>query len=492
MKHRFKLASNKVRKITCPYCGAAKHWQRYIDTKTGEVLPDEHGRCDNEVKCGAWVKPQDTGYAKMIWEQEKQNRLEFPKSWKPLRKPLSAPPEPKPAYFDFETFKKETLNPDNYEKNTFLQNLFYNVPYPFKVEDVTRVVELYWLGTIASGYRAGAVTFPFIDVNGNIRAVQVKQFNESNHTIGTDFLHSILTKKYTGENIPLPDWLEAYNKQEKIISCLFGEHLLKKYPANPVALVEAPKTAIYGWLYFNQSNVKIYKDCIWLAVYNKSSFTFDKLRVLQGRFVYVMPDLSKDGSTFREWKAKAKEYEIRLPGTKFIMDDLLEKIATPELREDGSDIADVLIQMDWNKFPFRTCKSVVSEASEAPKNNFFSHAIKLTKPEPEPEPSNPQTHDEPLIDLPEPIQPKKENWDDIISELEVFFAGVALPNQPIKLNDYTTITNCALFVESHIETLKRNNGNHNFLPFLDRLKQLKDKIENTDPYLLNVPEVAPF
>ena len=144
------------------------------------------------------------------------------------------------------------------------------MPFPFNVDDITNVVKLYRLGTIAKGYRAGAVTFPFIDIAGNIRAVQVKQFDETNHTTGTDFLHSIIEKHYSRNSQSLPDWLKAYTAQEKRISCLFGEHLLSSRTTTPIALVEAPKTAIYGTLF--------YPKFTWLAVYNKSSFSIDKLR----------------------------------------------------------------------------------------------------------------------------------------------------------------------------------------------------------------------
>ena len=33
---------------------------------------------------------------------------------------------------------------------------------------------------IPKGYRAGAISFPFIDIKGNVRAVQIKQFDEQN------------------------------------------------------------------------------------------------------------------------------------------------------------------------------------------------------------------------------------------------------------------------------------------------------------------------
>jgi hypothetical protein len=302
---------------------------------------------------------------------------------RPTRKPVFIPTD----------ILMQTLQPDRYEQNTFIQNLLTNINFPFEPKDVEKVISMYYLGTVSNGYRAGAVTFPFIDIENNIRAVQVKQFDESNHTTGTDFLHSIITKYYTAKGETLPKWLQAYNKNEKKVSCLFGEHLLAKYPTKSVILVEAPKTAVYGTLYFG------FTDYLWLAVYNKSSFSFDKLKVLKGREVIVFPDLSKDGNTFEEWRAKARDYEERLPGTRFVFSDLLERLAPEEDRNKGYDIADYLIKQDWklyrkqrpvkkcektevahktqiiNKQPVKNTPVIFVKKVSAPKT-FFFHGIK--------------------------------------------------------------------------------------------------------------------
>ena len=50
-----------------------------------------------------------------------------------------------------------------------------------------------------------------------------------------------------------------------------------------------------------------------------------------------------------------------------------------------------------------------------------------------------------------------------------FFNNVTLPTYLLKLKHCGTITNVALFIESHLATLKANNGNKTFLPHLDRL-----------------------
>lgn len=368
--HRYRLASNKVQKIDCPFCRAKKHWQRYIDIETGEVLPENHGRCDNSDKCGKWITPKDTGYSKTIWEQEKSCNSELSDKHKNNPKKEI---RTEPTYFDNATFQY-TLANDRYEKNVFVQNLIHKIQFPLDGYEVKKITQIYKLGTITKGYRCGAITFPFIDFKGNVRAVQVKQFDEQNHTIknGTDYLHSIIIKHYNRNDIQLPKWLEAYSKQQKFISCLFGEHLLGKYRNNPVALVEAPKTAIYGALYFGLPESD--ESLIWLAVYSKSSLTFDKIKVLEGRKVIVFPDLSKNGDTYKEWQEKAKQYEKQLKNTRFIFSDLLEKYASDEERNNGLDIADFLIKQDWRLF--RKNSKNLSESKSVEHNENEQHPPK--------------------------------------------------------------------------------------------------------------------
>jgi hypothetical protein len=461
--HRYNLEKGS-KKHHCPDCGK-KRFVRFIDTTTGEYLPEQYGRCD-KGDGHYFVNPYSDGYAKMIWEQEQEqgNRSELPNNWKRQRKKAMPQPTPEPVLFDFDTFK-QTLQAERYEKNTFIQNLFYRVQFPFEVDEVTKVIQLYRLGTVANGYRAGANTFPFIDINGNVRAVQVKQFDDQNHTTGTDFLHSIIEKYHTRNNKALPEWLEAYTKQDKRISCLFGEHLLSKYHSNPVALVEAPKTAVYGTLYFGLPGTP--ESLIWLAVYNKSSFSFDKLKVLQGRFVYVFPDLSKEGNTFKEWETKAKEYESRLPGTRFIFSDLLEQLAPERDKSEGNDLADYLIKQDWRLFRKRNIK----EQPAQPEPEKVTGVTKVTH-----ETNILLSHAEPLpnVEFSETIKKEQpQNWSNDIAELENYFAGIALPTQPVKLNRCSTIKDCSLFIESHFATVKGNNGNRTFLPYLNRLQELK-------------------
>jgi uncharacterized protein DUF6371/zinc ribbon protein/uncharacterized protein DUF6965 len=463
-EHRY-IFEKGSKKHLCPECNK-KRFVRYIDSETGKYLPEQYGRCDRESKCGYFLNPYKNGYAKAIWEQEQGNKTD----WKPqrpirIKKPVN---KPKRAFIPVDVFNRTRAG---YEQNTFIQNLLQRVPFPFEVQDIEKVISLYHLGTVQNGYRKGANTFPFIDDKSNVRAVQVKQFDQTNHTTGTDFLHSIIEKHHTRNNKPLPEWLEAYNKNETKVSCLFGEHLLSKYPYNPVALVEAPKTAIYGTLYFGFPEQPT--NLLWLAVYNLSSLNLNKCQALKGRNVYLFPDLSKDGKAFVLWSNKAAEIQKRLQGTYFRVSELLEQLATQQDKEQGKDIADYLIKQDWQIFrtqdiketpqpepePVETSTREKSEKSEAPKKTFFSQPEPLPKVE---------------VFQPEPIiKEQPENWGNDIAELENYFASIRLPTRPVKLNSCNTITDCSLFIVSHFATVKAKNGKRTFLPYLNRLQELK-------------------
>lgn len=355
INYRYKLEKGS-KKYRCPACHK-KRFVRYLDSLKNEYLPIQFGRCDRADKCGYFHDPYSSGYAKEVYQKEIRGKSNVKvKKPKTKQRPKQTQ-KPETVYFDFETFKK-TLG--HYDKNGFIQNLLKRVPFPFELKAIEKLIELYRLGTVATGYRKEAVCFPFIDQNNHVRTIQVKQFDRSNHTKSTDFLHSMMEKHFKNKKIPLPRWLNDYLAQDKRVTCLFGEHLLNRFPDNPVALTEDPKTAIIAALYFGLP--ENHNDWIWLGVYNKSTFKFDNLKVLNGRFVYVFPDLSKNGSTFKEWKAKAKRIETKLTGTRFIFSDLLEKYAPESARENGDDIADFLIKLDWRNFQKTNSKEHKTES----------------------------------------------------------------------------------------------------------------------------------
>lgn len=432
------------KKHICPACGHKKLC-RYVDKETGEYLPEQYGKCERIDSCNYFVNPYKDGYGSKS-EANNPHSL-YAKQYtrapeQPANKMVNIPVE----------VLKQTLNERFYRNNVFLQNLLKNVPYPFGNTDVSKVIELYYLGTTSYSYNIGAVTFPFIDESNNIRAIQVKQFDNSNKTIDTTFLHKIIEGNYRQSNTPVPKWIREYNEQDLKVSCLFGAHLINEYKYNTIALVEAPKTAIYGALYFgfpdNTSNL------LWLAVYNKSSLNYERLKILKGRTVIVFPDLSNGGKTFYEWQEKIKLISEKMPGTKFIMSNLIEKFAPDQDRIKGNDIADYLIKLDWRNFRKEVTEIPVEVSNE--ENEPVNKTI-IAKVERE-------------------IYTTTQSWNTEILKLETFFENANLPQQ-IELSNFERITDVRYYVEKCLKTVKANNGNPGYLPYLITLKSLMARLK---------------
>jgi hypothetical protein len=229
-------------------------------------------------------------------------------------------------------------------------------------------------------------------------------------------------------------------------------------------------------LYFGFPNNP--KNLLWLAVYNLSSLNINKCKSLKGRNVYLFPDLSKEGKAFNLWSNKAQEIQQQLENSFFKVSDLLEELAPNQDKEQGKDIADYLIKLDWHKFRKKEIKNILEVVpqntnvknriiagktntinSKSSDNQFKEIQSKTTK-----------------IQREETFVLQEEQliyWCEQIEELESFFNNIKLPKKTIKLNQCTTISNPNKFITSHLATVKANNASHIYLPYLVRLQELK-------------------
>ena len=133
---------------------------------------------------------------------------------------------------------------------------------------------------------------------------------------GINWVHSVLKKKGKLSN--------DYN----LCQCLFGEHLLTRYPDKIVAINESEKSALLA------SGVFPVYD--WLATGGKSQRSIDKMKVQKDRTVILFPDA--DG--FKEWTDKAKLFTF----CKATVSTILETNASEEERANKIDIGDWLIK----------------------------------------------------------------------------------------------------------------------------------------------------
>lgn len=458
-RYIFEKGSKKHR---CPACHK-KRFVRYVDIETQQYLPNEYGKCDREVNCGYHLNPYKNGYAK------DNNNAIIPPYYN-----NKVAVKPKQVFIPKEVFYKTRTA---YQENNFIQNLCNNITYPFNADDIEKIIAQYHLGTVTKGYCKGGTTFPFIDIDNNVRAIQVKTFNKSNHTINTNFLHAIIEKHYSNNLKELPKWLEDYNRNDTKVSCLFGEHLLNKYPYNPIALVEAPKTAIYGTLYFGFPNNP--KNLLWLAVYNLSSLNLKKCKALKGRKVFLFPDLSKESKAFNLWSTNAQMIQSKLENSTFVVSDLLEQLAPNQDRDQGKDIADYLIKLNWQDFrekpilkpkPKTTLIQPKVEQKLKPDSNVKKAKVKAQ--------SIKQVKVDDNIFNTTDEDKQGFNWNKDIKELEDFFKSITLPEKPIKFNDCTIILDVSKFINSHLLAIRAQNGKICYLPYLNRLIMLKKLLSN--------------
>lgn len=397
----------------CPSCQQRdKTFSLYIDTETGEHIHPTVGRCNRESNCGHHYTPK---------QYFQDNNISFDTPQPKAYKPRPVTPQQKPVSFiPVEVFKASLKA---HETNHFVQFLI-NL---FGVEVASQLVSRYFIAT--SKHWNGATVFWQIDTQGKVRT-------------GKIMLYSPTTGKRV-KNLELPVyWVHKALKQPEfeLRQCLFGEHLLID-KTKPVAIVESEKTAVIASVYLPQF--------IWVAVGSLTNLNAEKCSILKGRTVTLFPDLNG----FEKWSSKAKELSHLAI---FTVSDLLERKATEAEKKQGFDLADYLIKYDYKAFALPE-----PEATEPPP---AVQPLVEVKPFEQPEP---------VYYFSKPEQPKPESWEQDITELENYFTGITLPTQPVKLNKCSTITNCSLFIESHFATVKANNGKRTFLPYLNRLQELK-------------------
>ena len=68
-------------------------------------------------------------------------------------------------------------------------------------------------------------------------------------------------------------------------------------------------------------------------------------------------------------------------------------------------------------------------------------------------------------------------WTKEIRELEDFFAERKLPEK-VRLDSWNMIVDCKLFVDTHMSIVHYHNGNDVYLPYLNRLIEIKNILQN--------------
>ena len=185
-----------------------------------------------------------------------------------------------------------------------------------------------------------------IDAAGNPRTGHYMKYQANGKRIkdkkvyNTDWFHAILSRHWDAEKretsyeapYPYPD---IYNPATHTArQCLFGEHLLNRYPNAPVCIVESEKTAVLMAIAYGNHPLQV-----WMACSGIGNLTRDKLKPIidQRRRIILYPD--KDGVD--DWREKASllEYDRIVIDTRAI-DKWWKPCDGPK-----ADIADVVIRI---------------------------------------------------------------------------------------------------------------------------------------------------
>jgi len=426
IEYRYELEKGS-RKHLCPACGK-KTFVRYTDKDSdGDYLPNKYGRCDRETNCSYHLNPFKDAYVPQsgLMHPETLNRGSSVHKSEPQYRSIKT----NPSFIDDEVLKKSR---SRYTEN----NLVKWLRTRFSSEIANELITQYHLGT--SNYWNGATIFWQIDKSGKIRTGKIMLYDPlTGKRIRSPFSHIYWMHKL----LEIPD----FNVQQ----CFFGEHLLQSDSTSTVCIVESENTALIASVY--------YPDQIWLATGGLSLLNAKKCKVLEGRKVFLFPDLGG----FEKWKKIATEISNTFSNISIEVSDLLELNANEAEKEEGYDMADYLLKFDWRGFlpqQEKIDEVIMPRVGKEVEEEF----IQINKPP---------------LDIPiESLSPEK--WDDIIFELETFFNTCILPTGPIKLDECSTIIDLPKFIEAHLSTVIFNNGNKTFRPYLDRLIELRNLIDS--------------
>lgn len=305
-------------RYTCPQCGKKKTFTRYIDTRTGEHLPEQFGRCDREVNCGYHAVPE----VKTQKSKPKSGNWLNPGGRNPKRQ-ISNP--------GGLNSKGQIPNPRLITNTLPLTTTFSTIPYPLFAQSFSddddnylaaflrrilgeelgeELLQRYYVGT--HSHWDGATVFWQVDELNRIRTGKIMLYNGAGRRVKEPYNHVHWVHVAAG--------LEGYNLQQ----CLFGQHLLHGN-TKTVYVVESEKTALIAAAYMPQF--------LWVATGGVGSLTVEKLKPLDGNNIVLMPDLG----AIEKWQAVAQQHGNCMVSTR------MAEYAAGEDFHRGLDIADYLL-----------------------------------------------------------------------------------------------------------------------------------------------------
>lgn len=304
-------------KYPCPGCGE-KSFVRYIDRETGRYLADDCGKCDRLNNCGYHYPPRELfrDRPECLPDMKRKSLYRERIDWLGKEQGFD-------GVFDFipKRILPDELRPVHVHSRFFFWLLGLFDRHTPESPTALRILGDYGLGATADG----RVLFYQIQ-DRQIRTAKIMDYDkETGYRRGNvSWLHT------------LPSVSKHYPTGFRLQQCLFGTHLLARYPDKPVCVVEAEKTACVM--------AGIYPDTLWLATGGATvNLGADSLAPLKGRRVIFYPDASPGDKIFKDWQARTALY---MPSnTPYRVDDSLTGDKIPEAgKEKGIDLVDIYLR----------------------------------------------------------------------------------------------------------------------------------------------------
>lgn len=313
----------------------ARRFTGFLDTATGEPLPERFGACDRVENCGYLLTPygpDPTDTAGLSFAQRARHEAHAGGIGAGQPRPPRRPTLPLPHALVPPNVLSGSLR--YYERNALAAFLRGLLGCGVAADLLAR----FRVGT--SAHWPGACVFWYIDERGQVWGGKIMLFDAAGHRVKTPYehftwLHKVLPKQYKKRGEALPAWLAAYlTRNGPKAPCLFGlPQLATAPPGKPVAIVESEKTAILA-----TAALPAY---VWLASGGLGNLTAERLAPVKGRRIMLFPD----AGCLAAWEQRAAH--LQMQGFTIGVSDSVERRAPCK----GYDLGDLAVT-EWQKLGY--------------------------------------------------------------------------------------------------------------------------------------------
>jgi len=331
-KYQLQKYSGMQSRYRCPACNhRTKTFTLYINSQTGQHLASHVGKCDREDKCGYHFTPK-------MWFEEGGKSKSPQKSVRPKVNQTAGK-----KLSDFPSFRISGSIFSASLKHYHHNHLITYLTGTLGTDATQKLIGKYHIGT--AKHWPGATVFWQMDIMHQVRAGKVMLYDPItgkrvkqpyNHIT---WVHKLLNLR-SKELLPvarcqLPVLQHEHTTRStqhttdyQLNQCFFGEHLLTGNDL-PVGIVESEKTALIADV--------LLPGPVWLASGGIGNLNAEHCTVLKGRHVTLYPDVN----AYNTWQSVAENLMYMVP---IRVSNMLESKATDEMRSQGLDIADCLLQ----------------------------------------------------------------------------------------------------------------------------------------------------